>query len=182
MRGAVASLFLIGAFSIVVARYTDAVPASAKQPPPAKVLRDCGTRGEGRSPQKLPARGIRLGPLVIWPSVRLDPGPALPGDWPYVIKAPIVLPARTRAVLAIAPQANSRAAFQSHRGWVSAVRFHACRERQPAWGYSGTVGKFTGFPFAIALKQRSACIPMEVWVERKLIPIRRQVPVGRRSC
>jgi hypothetical protein len=106
MRGAAASLFLVGAFSIVGARYTDAVPVSANPAPPTTELRDCRTRGEGRSPQRLPAQGIRLGPLVIWPSVRLDPGPAVPGDWPYVIKAPVVLPAR--ALLPVSLEAQPR--------------------------------------------------------------------------
>jgi hypothetical protein len=182
MRVATALPVLIGV-AIVFASSTGAASTSPNPAPPTEELRDCGTRGEGKSPQRLPAGGIRIGPLVIWPSVHLDPGPAGPGIWPFVLKAPIVLPARTQVVLAIAPEAISSAAFQSHRhGWVSAVRFHACREREPAFAYRGTVGKFTGFPFAIGLKQRSACIPMEVWIEGKTATIRRVVPVGRRSC
>jgi hypothetical protein len=55
-------------------------------------------------------------------------------------------------------------------------------QRLKAFAYRGTVGKFTGFPFAIGLKQRSACIPMQVWVEGREVPLRRVVPVGRGSC
>jgi hypothetical protein len=183
MRGAAVLLVLIGVFSLLLVSATHSA-SRADPAPPTRELRDCRTRGEGRSPQKLPVpAGVRIGPLVIWPSVRMGAGPAGSGSWPFVVKAPIVLPARTQVVLAIAAEAISGAAFQSHRrGWVSAVRFHACREREPAFAYRGTVGKYTGFPFAIGLKQRSACIPMEVWVDGKMAPIRRVVPVGRRSC
>jgi hypothetical protein len=183
MRGAVPLLVLITVFLMVIVSSTSAA-SGADPAPPTTELRDCRTRGEGKSPQKLPVpAGVQIGPLVIWPSVRMDPGPPGYGVWPFVIKAPIVLPARVKVVLAIAPQAISRAAFQSHRhDWVSAVRFEACREREPAWAYRGTVGKFTGFPFAIGLKQRSACIPMEVWIEGKTATIRRVLPVGRTSC
>jgi hypothetical protein len=94
----------------------------------------------------------------------------------------VFLPARSKVVLAIAPQAISLAAFQ-HRGrYVSAVRFEACREREPAWVYRGTVGKFTFFPFGIALARRTACVPMELWIDGRTDPVRRVVPVGRRAC
>ncbi len=94
------------------------------------------SRGEGRSPQRLPkaADEVRLGPLVIWPSVRIALGgpPSEANERPYVVKAPVVLPARARVVLAVAPEATSLAAFQ-HRGkYPSAIRFEACREREPA--------------------------------------------------
>ncbi len=152
------------------------------QEPPAAKLRDCGSRGEGNSPQKLPIGGVRLGPLIIWPSVRLrQSGPGIDGPWPFIQKAPVVLPARAKVVLAVAPEAISQAAFQ-HRGFVSAVRFEACREREPAFAYLGTVGKYTGFPFAIAIRRRSACIPMEVWIDGRATPLRRIIPVGRASC
>jgi hypothetical protein len=158
--------------------------AAKAEPPTVGDVRGCGTRAEGRSPQKLPTPpGFRIGPLVIWPSVRTAVGPTPVPTWPYGVKAPIVLPARTKLVLAIAPNAIGRAAFQSHRGgYVSAVRFEACRESQPAFAYRGTVGKFTGFPFAIAITQRAACIPMEVWLDGRTAPIRRVVPVGRPRC
>lgn len=146
--------------------------------------------GDSGSPQQLPApSGVRIGPLVIWPSVRTHVAPA--GSqaiaWQFVSKAPIVLPARTRAVLAIASEAVELAAFQSARrsiGWVSSVRFEACREREPAFpgAYRGTVGRYTGFPFAIASTRRSACIPMEVWLDGATKPIRRTVPFGRPAC
>jgi hypothetical protein len=120
---------------------------------------------------------------VIWPSVRGRSQGPITGDWPYVIKAPVILPARVKVVLAIAPEAVSRAAFQGNRrSYVSAVRFEACRESQPAFAYRGTVGKLTGFPFAIGLTHASDCVPMEVRVDGRRTPIRRVVPVGRRSC
>jgi hypothetical protein len=158
--------------------------AAATGPPAISELRGCKTRGEGRSPQKPPPTpGVRLGPLVIWPSVRGRSQPTSNSDWRYVVKAPVILPARVKVVLAIAPQAVSRAAFQSHRrGYVSAVRFEACRELEPAFAYHGIVGKLTGFPFAIGLTRGSDCIPMELWVDGRATPIRRVVPVGRRSC
>ena len=158
--------------------------AVATRRPAISELRGCKTRGEGRSPQKPPSTpGVRLGPLVIWPSVRGPSGQTNNPDWRYAVKAPVILPARAKVVLAIAPEAVSRAAFQSHRhGYVPAVRFEACREREPAFAYRGTVGKLTGFPFAIGLTHKSDCVPMEVWLDGRATPIRRVVPVGRRSC
>lgn len=156
----------------------------AAEPPAVQDLRDCGTRAEGRSPQKLPTPpGFRIGPLIIWPSVRTAVGPTPDPTWPYAVKAPIVLPARTKVVLAIGGKAIGRAAFQSHRGgYVSTVRFEACPENHPAFAYKGTVGKLTGFPFAIGIKQRAACIRMEVWIDGRAAPVRRVVPIGRLSC
>lgn len=164
-----------------------ATGVAASQPTadrPAGELRDCRSRGEGRSPQKLPPTpGVRIGPLLFWPSIKIRQGYEPNGsEWPFVLKVPVILPARTKLVLAIAPEAQSLAGFQ-HRGrYVSAIRFQACRERVPAFVYAGTVGKYTGFPFAIGLTQRSACVPMEVWVDGRDAPLRRVVPVGRPSC
>jgi hypothetical protein len=94
-----------------------------------------------------------------------------------------MLPARARATLAIAPEAmGSAGLWKTNRSYVTAVRFLACREREPAWGYRGTVGKYTGFPFAVALKEPSACVPMEVWTDGQASPQRMLVPVGRASC
>jgi len=131
----------------------------------------------------LPASpGVHIGPLVIWPTVRMA-GPTHREPWPYAAKAPIVLPARMKVVLAIAPEAAQLAALSSHRGgFVQAVRFEACREREPARVYRGTVGKRTGFPFAFYLKKPSACVPMDVWVDGMETPIREVVPVGRNDC
>ena len=67
-------------------------------------------------------------------------------------------------------------------GYVSSVRFLACREREPSHGYRGTVGKYTGFPFAFASKERSVCVPMEVWLDEATAPLRVVVPFGRDSC
>ncbi len=87
-----------------------------------------------------------------------------------------------RRVLAIAPEATSRAAFQHRGGWLSAVRFTACFERVKAFSYRGTVGPTTFFPFAVAIRQRSACIPMELWIDGRSTRLHRVVPLGRRTC
>lgn len=156
-------------------------------PPTPEALRPCGSRGDGNKPQELPSPvGARIGPLVIWPSIRSrveDYGTS--GEWAFYVKAPIVLPARTRVVLAVAPEARHLAGFQAGNGaWVSSVGFEACRERVRAFpeAYRGTVGKYTGFPFGFGLARRSLCVPMEVWVDGKTAPIRRLVPFGRRTC
>lgn len=152
---------------------------------PVGELRNCRSRSESRSPQQLPTKpGVRIGPLLLWPSIKFPPG-ANPGngsEWPFVQKVPVVLPARAKVVLAIAPDAQSLAAFQHQGRYVSAIRFEACRERTPAFTYRGTVGKYTGFPFAIGRVARSACVPMEVWVDGRATPFRRVVPIGRASC
>jgi hypothetical protein len=182
MRYASALLVALTACCIGLAPSISAAPRAA--PPTAGDLRDCRTRGEGRGPQKLPTPpGVRVGPLILWPSLRLRTTRTSDVTWLFVAKAPVVLRARTKLVFAIAPSAVSRAAFQSHRGgYVSAVRFVACRETQQAFAYDGTIGRYTGFPFAIGLKQRSACVPVEVWLDGQSTPIRRVIPVGRRSC
>lgn len=172
----VVALCVLASTAVALARPT------ADRPPGE--LRDCRTRGESRSPQKQPPTpGVRVGPLVLWPSIRIrQRGSGNGTEWPFVLKAPVILPARAKVVLAIAPEAQSVAAFQ-HRGtFVPAIRFVACRERVPAFAYAGTVGKLTGFPFAIGLMQRAACVPMEVWVDGREQPYRRLVPVGRPSC
>jgi hypothetical protein len=174
-------LAVVAAAAAVTSGVAASQPAAER---PAGELRDCGSRGEGRSPQKLPPTpGPRIGPLLFWPSIKTRQGSAAKGSkWPFVLKAPVILPARTRLVLAIAREARGSAGFQ-HRGrFVSAIRFQACRERVPARAYKGTVGKYTAFPFAVGLRQRSACVPMEVWVDGRAAPVRRVVPVGRRSC
>jgi hypothetical protein len=96
---------------------------------------------------------------------------------------PVILPARVRAVLAIAPASIGIAGLSKHAGgYVSAVRFLACREREPAWTYNGTVGKFTQFPFAIALKKPSACVVMQAWLDGEADPHTVTVGVGRSDC
>ena len=152
--------------------------------PPDAVVRGCRSRGEAGVPIKMQVTGgdVRIGPLVIGNiRTRTAVGATDDLEWPFVAKAPILLPARSRVVLAIAPEATTRAAFQ-HREWVSAVRFTACFERVRAWSYRGTVGRTTFFPFAIAIRQRRACIPMELWIDGRSTPVRRVVPVGRRTC
>jgi hypothetical protein len=146
-------------------------------------VRSCSTRGDSNRPAKPPATGaVRIGPLIIWPSVRRI-GPTTDASWPYGTKAPVMLPARVRATLSIAPEAIGTAGLWRLRGgYVSAVRFLACREREPSHGYRGTVGKFTQFPFSFALKQPSACVPMDVWVDGEATPHRVAVPVGRATC
>ena len=188
MRAGLALSAAVGVCCLAVA--SAAQSGRTQERPSAGELRPCGSRGDSGSPQQLPTpAGVRIGPLVIWPSVRTHVAPASSQarTWQFVSKAPIVLPARTRALLAIAPEAVELAGFQSARrsiGWVSAVRFEACREREPAFpgAYRGTVGRYTGFPFAIASTRRSACIPMEVWLDGTTAPIRRTVPFGRPSC
>ena len=146
-------------------------------------VRSCSTRGDSNRPAKPPATGgVRIGPLIIWPSVRRI-GPTTDALWPYGTKAPVMLPARVRATLSIAPEAIGTAGLWRMRGgYVSTVRFLACREREPSRGYRGTVGKFTQFPFSFALKQPSACVPMDVWVDGEATPHRVVVPVGRATC
>jgi hypothetical protein len=159
-------------------------PEVAVEAPPDAVVRGCRSRGEAGAPIRMRVRGgdLRIGPLVIGNiRNRTAVGPSDASDWPFVAKAPVLLPARARVVLAIAPEATTRAAFQ-HREWVSAVRFSACFERVRAWSYEGTVGPTTFFPFAIAIRERRACIPMELWIHGRSSPMRRIVPVGRRGC
>ena len=126
---------------------------------------------------------MRIGPLLLG-NVRNAGavGATDRADWPFVIKTPVLLPARARVVLAIAPEAVARAAFQHRGGWASAIRFTACFERVRAFAYRGTVGPTTFFPFAVRLTERAACIPMDLWVEGRSAPVRRVVPLGRRSC
>jgi hypothetical protein len=160
-----------------------AAPASET---PVGERRDCRSRGEGLSPQRLPPKpGVRIGPVLFWPSIKIPQGPGARGNgsaWPFIQKTPVILAAGTRLILAVAPQAQSVAAFQ-HRGrFVPAIRFEACAEHVRAFAYAGTVGKYTGFPFAIGLTTRSACVPMEVWVDGRSRPVRRLVPIGRASC
>ena len=62
------------------------------------------------------------------------------------------------------------------------MRFEACSAGVRAHAYDGTVGKLTGFPFAIGLTRRSACVPLELWIDGQVAPLRRTIPVGRSSC
>jgi hypothetical protein len=183
LRTIVAGSVVVVVASSILATAGVAAARSASGAPVGE-LRDCRSRGEGRTPQRLPPQpGVRIGPLLFWPSIKSKLSSTGNGtEWPYVQKAPVILPARTKLVLAIAPEARGTAAFQ-HRGrFVTAVRFEACREREPAFAYRGTVGRYTGFPFAVGLSTRSACVPMEVWVDGRDEPVRRVVPVGRSSC
>lgn len=171
----------------VIALTTAATAGVREAPPTPEALRPCGSRGEGNKPQELPSPvGARIGPLVIWPSIRTrveDYGTSL--EWEFYVKAPIVLPARSRVTLAVAPEATHLVGFQAGGGkWVSSVRLEACRENVRAFprAYDGTVGRYTGFPFGFGLARRSMCVPLEVWVEGRATPIRRLVPFGRRTC
>ena len=148
-----------------------------------EAVRGCSTRGDSNRPSKPPASGaITIGPLIIWPTIR-STGPTTNKAWPYAAKAPVMLPARARATLSIAPEAVGTAGLSDLKGgYVSTVRFLACREREPSRGYRGTVGKYTGFPFAFAAKEPSACVPLEVWLDGDVAPLRVVVPFGRRAC
>ncbi len=153
--------------------------------PPDAGLRNCRTRGEGTAPIRMSVTrdDVRFGPLVIgFVRNRVAAGATERPDWPFVAKAPLLLPAHSRVVLAIAPEAARLAAFQHEGGWVSAVRFTACAERVQAFAYRGTVGGTTFFPFAIGIQQPSACVPMELWIDGRQSPLRRVVPIGRRHC
>jgi hypothetical protein len=159
--------------------------SSSSEAPPDAQLRDCRTRAEGAAPiaLKVGRTDMQIGPLVLG-NVR-DPrgaGPTDDPDWPFWRKTPVLLPARARVVLAIAPEAVGRAAFEHRGGWASAIRFTACFERVRAYAYRGTVGPTTFFPLGIGLRQRTACIPMNLWIDGRSSPIRRVVPLGRRSC
>ncbi len=164
------------------------IASSSETPPAPEALRPCSSRGDSSKPQALPIpAGARIGPLVIWPSIRTrveDYGTSKTA-WAFYAKAPIVLPARTNVTLVVPPEAVHLIGFQAAGGtWVSSVRFEACRQNVRAYpgAYDGTVGKYTGFPFGFGLARRSMCVPLEVWVEGRATPIRRLIPVGRRTC
>ena len=159
------------------------VSAATAEEPPDAVLRDCRSRGEAGAPIKMRVtrRDVRIGPLVLG-SVRARPASTGDRIWPFVAKAPVFVHARSRVVLAIAQDGTGRAVFQHRGGWVPAVRFTACFERVRAWSYRGTVRQTTFFPFAIATKQRRACVPMELWFDGRAAPTRRIVPIGRGDC
>jgi hypothetical protein len=176
------SAVVLAALCVGAAAATAGAVPREDRPVPDEV-RGCKTRGDSNRPARPPATGaVAIGPLLIWPSIRTV-WPIRNASWPYATKAPKVLPARVRATLAIAPEALGTAGLWSmHGGYVSSVRFVACREREPSWGYRGTVGKYTVFPFGFALVRRSACVPMEVWLDTEAAPHRLLVPVGRSAC
>ena len=181
MRGARRLWVLAAATCAVVA-----TAAAAAEAPPPDAVRGCGSRGDSNRPQRLPSPpGVRIGPLVIWPSVRTRVEPTGETPWRFFVKAPIVLPARTKVVLAVAPEGVGLVELLGAGGtWVRSVRFEACAESVRAFpgAYRGTVGKYTGFPFGFRLARRAACVPLEVWVDGRETPFRRLVPFGRRSC
>jgi hypothetical protein len=162
--------------------------ASSETPPAPEAVRPCSSRGDSSKPQALPTPvGELIGPLVIWPSIRsrVEAYGRNKTAWAFYAKAPIVLPARTKVTLAVPPEAMHLIGFQAAGGaWVSSVRFEACRENVRAYpgAYDGTVGKYTAFPFGFGLARRSMCVPLEAWIEGRTTPIRRLVPVGRRTC
>ena len=162
-----------------------ATTAAAAEAPPPDAVRGCQSRGDSNRPQRLPSPpGVRIGPLVIWPSVRTRVEPTGETPWRFYVKAPIVLPARTKVVLAVAPEGAGLVELQGRAGaWVTSIRFEACAENVRAFpgAYRGTVGRYTGFPFGFRLARRG-CVPLEVWVEGRDAPFRRLVPFGRRSC
>jgi hypothetical protein len=174
-------------FAGVLALTAASTAAVREVPPTPESSRPCGSRGDGSKPQELPSPvGALIGPLVIWPSIRNRvEAYGTRSEWAFYVKAPIVLPARSKVTLAVSPEARHLIGFQAASGaWVSSVRFEACRENVRAYpgAYNGTVGKYTGFPFGFGLARRSVCVPLEVWVDGRATPIRRVVPFGRRSC
>ena len=176
---------LTASFLAVTSLAVGRTPEDASGAPPGTGVRDCRSRGEAGAPirMRVTDSDVRIGPLVmVGVRRRSAAGSTGRSDWPFVRKAPVLLPARARVVLAIAPEARTRAAFQHRGGWTTAVRFTACFERVRAWSYRGTVGRTTFFPFAVAVQQRAACVPMALWVDGDSSPVRRLVPIGRRSC
>lgn len=179
-------LLTAGLSALLLAVYAQA-DADTAQPsaeaPPDTQLRDCRSRAEGTAPieMQVESTAIRIGPLVLG-NVRNRSTPTGQPEWPFAMKTPVLLPARARVVLAIAPEALALAAFQHRNEWVSAIRFTACFERVKAYAYRGTVGATTFFPLGMGLRQRSACIPLNLWIEGRSSPVRRIVPLGRRSC
>ena len=179
-------IFVFVALGLVASAYANVERSKRSAEAPADaVLRDCRSRAEGTAPIEMNVGigDIRIGPLVLG-NVRntRNVGPTGDPQWPYATKTPVLLPARSRVVLALAPEATAVAAFQHRNGWVSAVRFTACFERVRAYAYRGTVGPTTFFPFGVALRGRAACVPMDLWIDGRSIPVRRTVPIGRRSC
>jgi hypothetical protein len=170
---------------VAVAALEATSSAAVAEPPPPEAVRGCGSRGDSSRPQRVPVpAGARLGPLVIWPSIRTRVEGS-GGEWAYYVKAPVIVAARTKVTLAVAPEAAHLVGFQSRgSSWVSSVRFDACHENVRAFpgSYDGTVGRFTGFPFGFGLARRSMCVPLEAWVEGRTTPIRRLVPFGRKTC
>lgn len=150
--------------------------------PAADDLRTCATRGDSSRPAKPPVGAIVVGPLMIWPSVKKPTQSTSAPTWRYVLKAPILVRARARVTLAIAPEAVGTVGLWRHTDghYVSTVRFLACRERQPVHTYRGTVGRYTQFPFAFALTTPSACVPIDVYGSSGAQRI--VLPVGRAAC
>ena len=101
-----------------------ATTAAAADAPPPDAVRGCGSRGDSDRPQRLPSPpGVRIGPLVIWPSVRTRVEPYGPAPWRCFVKAPIVLPARTNVVLAVAPEGVGLVELVGRAGaWATSVR------------------------------------------------------------
>jgi hypothetical protein len=183
--GSARAALAIGASAAVavVLGYSDGAARIAA--PPEAELRNCRSRAEGRAPIKFEVRAadVQVGPFVLG-NVRNSRGvgPTDDPNWTYAAKTPVLLKARSKVILAIAPEATALAALQHKNAWVSAVRFTACLERVRAHAYRGTVGSTTFFPFAIGLRQRRACVPMELWIDGRTAPVRRIVPIGRRGC
>jgi hypothetical protein len=185
MRNGCALAFLILVALAVGASALAKTGTQAAEAPTEAMVRDCRSRAEGTAPIEMSvgATDMRIGPLVLG-NVRAPRvvGRTENADWPYATKTPVLLPARSRVVLSIAPEAASLAAFQHRNDWVPAVRFTACFERVRAYAYRGTVGRATFFPFGVGLRARSACVPVDLWIDGRTTPIRRVVPIGRRAC
>ena len=114
------------------------------------------------------------------------PSKSSPG-WPYGLKLPVRLRAGVTAVLTILGATTKVVEFQSHDSQlgeieVPAVRFEACAHNTPAFAYKGTVGAWTDFPFGILLKQRSACVPVELSIVGRAVSPRTVLSIGRRRC
>jgi hypothetical protein len=175
-------LLPLAAATVAVAATVNISIAGAADRPAPDEVRGCKTRGDGSRPAEPPAGAISAGPIFIWPTLR-QTGSSSSSEWPFVAKAPTLVRARVGVTLAVVAEARNEASLSTSTGRAaSVVRFQACRERERSFGYNGTVGKYTGFPFAFYFKAKMMCLPLEIWVDGEAMPRRLVVPVGRDSC
>lgn len=105
-------------------------PEVAVQAPPDAVVRGCRSRGEAGAPirMRVTTSDVRIGPLVIVNvRNRTAVGPTDESEWPFAAKAPVLLPARSRVVLAIAPEAATRRGVSASRVGVGGALHRVLR-------------------------------------------------------
>ncbi len=104
---------------VAAVTFAGASIAGTRETTPAEAFRPCSSRGDGSKPQALPTPvGERIGPLVIWPSIRsrVEDYATSKAGWAYYAKAPIVLPARTTVTLVVPSEAKQLIGFQAAGG------------------------------------------------------------------